>query len=183
MKVIGFVSSPRKDGNTAFMVGKILEGARERGAETRSYHLNDLSIKPCQSCYGCKDGDLKCRLKDDMQTLYEEIEKADALVLGSPVYMWQMSAQAKTFTDRLFARFNPRTQEENAKKKMVLAFTHDNPDSGMFQSYFHYTENMFRFLGFKVGGVFAAGGTRVNPLAARTHEHAGMKAIGYSLVQ
>jgi multimeric flavodoxin WrbA len=108
MKIIGFTASPRKKGNTAWAVSKILEGAEEQGAETQSWHFSDLDIKPCHSCFGCKNGDKGCVINDDMQKLYSAILAADALVLGSPVYMGQMSAQAKIFTDRLYAYFSPR---------------------------------------------------------------------------
>ena len=119
MKIIGFNASPRKEGNTAWTVNKILEGAKEQGAETQAWHFSDLDIKPCRSCYGCKQGERGCIINDDMQKLYNELAQADALVLGSPVYMGQMSAQAKIFTDRLFAQFSPRFSpyfKENGKK-------------------------------------------------------------------
>ena len=103
MKAIGFIASPRKEGNTAWIVNKILEGAEERGAETQVWHSGELDIKPCQGCLGCKRGELGCVINDDMRKLYGALGTADALVLGSPVYMGQMSGQAKIFTDRLFA--------------------------------------------------------------------------------
>ena len=53
MKIIGFIASPRKEGNTAWIVNKILEGAKEQGAETQSWYFSDLDIKPCQGCLGC----------------------------------------------------------------------------------------------------------------------------------
>ena len=53
MKIIGFTASPRKDGNTAWAVNKILEGAKEQGAETQSFYFSDLDIKPCKGCLGC----------------------------------------------------------------------------------------------------------------------------------
>lgn len=117
MKIIGFIASPRKEGNTAWIINKILEGAKEQGAETLTWYFSDLDIKPCQSCYGCKKGDQGCIIDDDMQKLYGAIEHADALVLGSPVYMGQMSAQAKIFTDRLFAQFSPRFSPYFKKRK------------------------------------------------------------------
>ena len=107
MKIIGFIGSPRKEGNTAWAVNKILEAAKGRGAETRAWHSCDLDIKPCKGCLGCVQSD-KCVINDDMQKLYNALEQAGALVLGSPVYMGQMSAQAKIFTDRLFAQITPR---------------------------------------------------------------------------
>jgi multimeric flavodoxin WrbA len=80
MKIIGFTASPRKEGNTAGIVDKILEGAKEQGAETQSWYFSDLDIKPCRSCYGCRQGDLtgqndsRCIINDDMQKLYDALE-------------------------------------------------------------------------------------------------------------
>ncbi|WP_371373847.1 flavodoxin family protein [Sporomusa aerivorans] len=185
MKIIGFIASPRKEGNTAWIVNKILEGAKEQGAETQSWYFSDLDIKPCLSCYGCKQGDQGCIINDDMQKLYNALEHADALVLGSPVYMGQMSAQAKIFTDRLFAQFSPRFSpyfKENAKKKLVLVFTQGNPDAGLFQLYFDYTKNMFQLLEFDVKEVQIVAGMRNEPAHERKHLHTVMKDIGSSLV-
>lgn len=185
MKIIGFIASPRREGNTAWIVNKILEGAQEQGAETQAWYFSDLAIKPCLSCYGCKQGDQGCIINDDMQKVYNALEQADALVLGSPVYMGQMSAQAKIFTDRLFAQFSPRFSpyfKENAKKKLVLVFTQGNPDSGLFQLYFDYTKNMFQLLEFDVKEVQVVAGMRNEPAHERKGLDTVMKAIGSSLV-
>jgi multimeric flavodoxin WrbA len=148
LKVIGFIASPHKEGNTAWIVNKILEGAKEQGAQTQAYYFSDLDIKPCQGCLSCHKGDKGCVINDDMQKLYVAIEHADAIVLGSPIYMGQMSAQAKIFTDRLFAvispRFSPHYKEKAVKKKLILTFNQGNPDSSMFQSYIDYTKHMFQ---------------------------------------
>ena len=186
MKIIGFSASPRKEGNTAWIINKILEGAKEQGAETRSWYCSDLDIKPCQSCYGCKKGDRGCIINDDMQKLYDALEHADALVLGSPIYMMQMSAQAKIFTDRLFAqyqpRFSPHFKERNAAKKLVLVFNQGNPDSDLFQTYIDYTKHMFELLEFDVQEVPVVTGMRNGPAHERKDLHAFMKDIGSALV-
>lgn len=185
MKVIGFIASPRKEGNTAWIVNKILEGAKEQGAETQAWYFSELDIKPCMSCYGCKQGDQGCIINDDMQKLYDALEDADALVLGSPVYMGQMSAQAKIFTDRLFAQFSPRFSpyfKENTKKKLILVFTQGNPDSGLFQVYFDYTKKMFQLLEFDVKEVQIVAGMRNEPAQARKDLDTVMKETGSLLV-
>jgi multimeric flavodoxin WrbA len=185
MKIIGFNASPRKKGNTAWIVNKILEGSKEQGAETQVWNFNDLDIKPCQSCYGCKRGDLRCVINDDMQKLYDALEHVDALVLGSPIYMGQMSAQAKIFTDRLYAqyspRFSPHYKERNVARKLVLVFTQGNPDSGLFQSYYDYTKNMFQVLGFGVK-LQVVTGMRNEPAHEREDLQTALKDIGSSLV-
>jgi len=185
MKIIGFIASPRKEGNTAWTVNKILEAAKERGAETQAWYSGDLDIKPCRGCLGCVQGG-SCVVNDDMQKLYTALKQADMLVLGSPVYMGQMSAQAKIFTDRLFAqitpRFSPHFKEGNAGKKLLLVFTQGNPDPNMFRVYFDYTKSMFQLLEFDVKGLHVVTGMRNEPAHKREDLHTAMKEIGSSLV-
>jgi Multimeric flavodoxin WrbA len=122
MKVIGFVGSPRKKGNTQLLVEKVLTGSAAVGAETKIYNLNDLNIKSCQACNFCKTHD-HCIQKDDMTQLYEELIKADAVVIGSPIYMGYVSAQTKLFLDRLYAFFNPGAVSRLPRgKKGALVF-------------------------------------------------------------
>lgn len=186
MKIIAFNASPRNKGNTAWTIGQILESAQEHGAETMLWNAGDLDIKPCRGCLGCVQTD-KCVVNDDMQELYREIEQADMIVLGTPVYMGQMNAQAKTFTDRLFAqitpRFSPRYKEKGSKKKqMVLVFTQGNPDPKMFHEYFDYTKKMFQLLEFDVRDVVVVTGTRNGPASNREDLQRSMKEIGVFMV-
>jgi multimeric flavodoxin WrbA len=188
MKIIGIIASPRKVGNTAWVVNKILEGAKEQGAKTRSWYFSDHDIEPCRGCLCChEEGSQGCIIDDDMQELYGAIEQADALILGSPVYMGQMSAQAKTVIDRLFAqispRFSPHYKEKVAKKKLVLVFTQGNPDPGMFQVYFDYTKHIFQLLEFDVKEVVVVAGMRNEPAHERKDLDMVMKDIGSALVQ
>ncbi len=121
-----------------------------------------------------------------MQGIYDALKNTDALVLGSPIYMGQMSAQAKIFTDRLFAqispRFSPKFKEENAGKKLVLAFTQGNPDYSMFETYYDYTKKMFQLLEFDVRDVLVVTGMRNEPAHKRKDLHSTIKNIGASLV-
>lgn len=186
MKITGFIASPRKEGNTAWIVDKILEGAKEQGTETQSWYFSDLDIKPCRGCWSCHKGVRGCVINDDMQKLYCAIESADAIVLGSPIYMGQMSAQAKIFTDRLFALFSPRFSpyftENAAKKELVLVFSQGNPDSGLFQSYIDYTKHVFELLEFDVKAVPVIAGMRNGSATDRKGLDAVLKDIGSSLV-
>jgi len=121
--------------------------------------------------------------KDDM--VYDALKTSDALVLGSPVYMGQMSAQAKIFTDRLFAhitpRFSPRFREENAGKKLCLVYTQGNPDLDMFKTYFDYKRKMFSLLEFDVKGLEVIGGMRTESAYERKELFTVLKTIGASL--
>ena len=104
MKIIGIVGSPRVNGNTQKLVEIVLASSAEYGAKTKIFNLNEMDIKGCQSCYHCKTTGEDCAIKDDMPQLFEEIKQSDAVIIGSPIYFGQMSAQLKLFVDRHFSQ-------------------------------------------------------------------------------
>jgi len=99
LKVLGIAGSPRQGGNTDLLLTKVMRGAASNGAEIKKLFLNNLDISPCQHCDACfKEG--KCRIEDDMQMVYEELENADIIVLASPLHFMGLTAQAKAMIDR-----------------------------------------------------------------------------------
>lgn len=133
MKVVGFVGSPRKGGNTDVLVQKALEGAQTKGAETRIFYLNDLNIKGCQACMACKTKMDSCVQKDDMTTLYQEISEADGVVIGSPIYMGNITGQAKVFLDRWYAFVTGDFKSRLAPgKKALIVLPQGQPDANLF---------------------------------------------------
>ena len=97
-----------------------------------------------------------------------------------------MSAQAKIFTDRLFAvispRFSPHYKERAVKKKLILTFNQGNPDISMFQQYIDYTKHIFEMLEFDVKAVPIVAGMRNGPAHERKDLDTALKAVGSSLV-
>ena len=104
-KLIAINGSPRKKWNTAMMLEKAIEGAASQGAETHLVHLYDIAFKGCISCFACKtrDGESygRCAVKDDLTPVYAEIEEADAIILGSPIYLGDVTGQLRSFMERL----------------------------------------------------------------------------------
>ncbi len=98
-KVIGFMASPRKKGNTSTLLDKVLEGVASRGGETEKIVLSDLNLKPCISCGGCNKTGL-CVIKDDFQKLYTLLQENSCFVFASPYYFCGISAYGKSFIDR-----------------------------------------------------------------------------------
>ena len=183
MKVIGFSGSPRKDANTDRLVAHVLAGAQKAGAGTAFFRIADLNIKGCISCYYCKSHDT-CSIKDDMQGLYKEIHAANAVVIGSPVYMGQMTGQTKTFVDRLLPMLNADfTTRLQKRPGLVLAFTQGQPDTSMFLPYMENTKQMFGFLGFTAKEIIVAGGTREQAdVDKQTELTAKARSLGASLL-
>ena len=101
MKVLGIVGSPRKKGNTDILVEAVLSGANSMGTETEKIYLADYQFKGCTGCEGCSKT-YDCVINDGMQEIYNKIEEADALVLGSPTYFYNVTGITKLFLDRLF---------------------------------------------------------------------------------
>ena len=105
MKVIGVNGSPRKKWNTATMLGKALQGAAAKGAQTSLIHLYELNFKGCISCFSCKKingkSHGKCAVEDDLAPVYAMIREADALILGSPIYFGDVSGEMRSFMERL----------------------------------------------------------------------------------
>lgn len=97
MKILGITSSPRPNSNSRYALEKAFEYLNDNNVETKIYDIHKLDIKACMGCDYCKSHDAECVLPDDMQKIFEELKTADGLVLASPIYMSQLSAQAKTF--------------------------------------------------------------------------------------
>ena len=101
MKVLGVVGSRRKNGNTAYLVEQALQSIECKEVETELVFLGDYNIRGCTGCEGCKDT-YKCVIKDDMQKIYPLIMSADAIVLGSPTYFYNITSDMKAFIERLY---------------------------------------------------------------------------------
>ncbi|GAI26645.1 unnamed protein product [marine sediment metagenome] len=102
MKVLGIAGSPRRDGNTDMLLAEVMRGAASQGADVKTIILNDLKITPCQHCDACLEKG-KCKVQDDMQMVYRELEQADRIVLASPIQFTGITAQMKAMVDRFQA--------------------------------------------------------------------------------
>ena len=104
MKTIVLNGSPRKNWNTALMLKEARKGAEAAGAETEYVDLFDLSYTGCRSCLACKrkGGErCKCFWKDDLSPLLDRIFAADALIIGSPIYLGDVTSQVHGLIERL----------------------------------------------------------------------------------
>jgi len=100
-KVLGIVGSPRKNGNTAKLVKKALEGAMSvPGIETEFYEMAGKKFHHCIGCYRCLDTGA-CRFKDDFQDFVRRYMEADGIIWGAPVYHMSIPASMKCAIDRL----------------------------------------------------------------------------------
>jgi multimeric flavodoxin WrbA len=120
MKILGIVCSPRKDGNTEILVREALQAAGEAGSETELILIAGKKIAPCDGCNAClKEG--VCKIKDDMQMISEQLEKADGVIFGTPVYFYNVTAQAKAVMDRTYPLAFARKLKNKVAAAIVVA--------------------------------------------------------------
>lgn len=99
LKVLGIAGSPRRQGNTEMLLDRFLEGAEEAGARTEKIVAARVDVAGCIACNGCFEDGL-CVVQDDWQEVYEQLLTADVIALASPLFFWNVTAQAKAIIDR-----------------------------------------------------------------------------------
>lgn len=99
MEIIAFWGSPRKGGNTELLLKEAIRGIEESGINVHIFNLNLMNISPCQNCGGCDDTGI-CTIEDDMVQIYNAIRTTDRIILASPIFFFNLSAQAKIMIDR-----------------------------------------------------------------------------------
>ena len=99
MKIIAIVGSPRSTGNTDYLVDQALQEASEHGFETEKIMLGECQVNPCQGHENCASFPA-CKQDDDAPWILDRFSRAEGIILGSPVYYYNMTAQMKAFVDR-----------------------------------------------------------------------------------
>lgn len=99
VKIIGIIGSPRKDGNTSYLVETALKSAKSAGADTDIIDLGSVNIEPCVACDICKAMG-ECGIEDDIKEILEIMMESDGMIIGSPVYFGSVTSQLKILIDR-----------------------------------------------------------------------------------
>lgn len=100
VKIVGIISSPNRNGNTATLLRQVLKSAEEGGAETVEIFLNDYNLNFCCGCLQCTAKG-KCPLPDKLEEIRKLVYDADGIILGSPTYAMDYNATMKNFFERL----------------------------------------------------------------------------------
>lgn len=154
-KVLCLLGSPRKKGNSADMARVLCDAARQAGAEVESVQLNGLDAQGCQACYGCKRNSEACVLEDGLTPVLESVRACDVLVLATPVYFGEVSAQLKTFIDRTFSFLTPEYAHDKTKrsrlapgKTLVFLIAQGHPREDLFADIYPRYQYFFTWFGF-----------------------------------
>ncbi len=99
MKILAIVGSPRLKGNTNYLVDRAFEEASRLGADTEKIIVSQYELNPCLGHDDCASFE-SCLQKDDANWILDRFREADGVILATPVYYYNVSAQMKAFIDR-----------------------------------------------------------------------------------
>ena len=118
MKVVAFNGSARKDGNTAKLIGHVFSELKKEGIKTELVQLAGEKISGCIACYKCFDNkDRRCAVKTDIvNDCIAKMDEADGIILGSPTYFADVTANMKALMER--AGMVPRANEGMLVRKV-----------------------------------------------------------------
>jgi len=121
MKVVAFNGSARKDGNTAILIREVFSRLEAEGIETELVQLAGKTIRGCTACGKCfKNKDKRCAIDNDAANeCIEKMLEADGIILGSPTYFADVTAEMKALIDR--AGYVARANSDMLKRKVGAA--------------------------------------------------------------
>jgi len=121
MNVVAFNGSPRKDGNTAAMLRHVLQELEREGIQTELVQLADLKLRGCRACYQCFTAKNRhCAIADDgLNACIDKMLAADGILLGSPTYFADLTADLKALIER--AGMTARANGEMFRRKVGAA--------------------------------------------------------------
>lgn len=183
--ILAVTSSPRISSNSEILLDHIIKGAQAAGGKVEKIRLSKLTIAGCRACNACKSG-ATCAIDDDMRPLLERVRHADAYAFASPIYMFSVSAQLKTFLDRWYGLLKDDWETAFRGRRAAVALTYGADDiksSGALNALGMFTD-VFNYLGLEFSGhVHASVGTgdvRRNPSVLAEAEALGRKLCGKS---
>ena len=123
MKVLAINGSARRDGNTAILINTVFEELHKEEIETEMVQLSGRIIEPCKACWACGGRKNCVQGKDLFQDIFEKMTQADGIILGSPVYTANISANMQAFLERASVVSDMNRSENLLQHKVGAAVT------------------------------------------------------------
>ncbi|MCX7847212.1 MAG: flavodoxin family protein [bacterium] len=153
-QVVMVQGSPRAASVSSALAEEVGQVLKARRAHIMRVRLAELTYRGCIACMACKTSHEHCVVKDDLTEVLEAVRKAGILVLSSPVYFGDVTAQTKGFIDRMFSFLTPDFYESPVKSRLgtgrtlVFVQTQGQPEEGAFADIFPRYKFFFEWLGY-----------------------------------
>ena len=157
MNILALNGSPRRHGNTAKMLASFKDGAESAGHIVEIVEVCGKEIHGCLACEYCHTrGNGVCCQKDDMREIYDALNRADMLVLASPIYYHGISGQLKCAIDRFYSAAYPVGPPRLKKVAMFLSSGASNQYDG---AKFSFENDFLGYLGLENAGFYTSAGS------------------------
>ena len=168
-KVLVIMGSPRKRGNSTILAEEAAKGARQAGAEVKIVRLREVTIRPCLACESCRRKNAKgCVQDDDMSLLYPKLRAADSILISSPVYWFNMSAQVKLLMDRLYAFGAEKGYVLEGKGiGIIMTYADADPFSSGAVNALRAFQDAFDFIGAPIKGMVYGSASKAGEVRAK----------------
>lgn len=154
MKVTVITGSAHKNGTSALLADKFIDGATEAGHEVFRFDAAFEKVNPCLACEYCSAHNTDCVHKDSMEKLNEKLIDADVIVFATPLYYYTVSAQLKAVMDR----FHAKNSIISGNKKAIILATSYGDDAQTMEALDKMFELSLCFLNWeRAGTVYAIG--------------------------
>lgn len=163
MKIAVITGSPHREGTSALLADKFIEGAKTVGHDVFRFNAAFEDVHPCIGCDRCGMNG-PCIYKDSMEKLNPELLAADLVAFVTPLYYYGMSAQIKTVIDRFYAN-NSRL---HVSKKAILMATAYNSSDWTFNALTEHYKTLVRYMGWEDAGMVMAYGCGSRSAIERT---------------
>jgi len=147
-EIVVFNGSPRMDGNTVTILDLVAQGARDNRAKVNFYTLFKMKFMACQSCFACRMQE-DCVINDELREALQKVKTADAVVIGSPIYIIQISGPVKKQYDRFLPLMDVEGKPRFGTKKVLTVYSQSMDDVHTYDSYYEYTAAMYPSFGFE----------------------------------
>jgi len=188
VEIVAICGSPRPEGNTATLLEALLEGAREEGAKTTRFDPTRMRIADCNAGDECLvSAEATCKIEDDMRDIYAALARAEAWVLGSPVYHANVTGALKTVIDRLYAFYTTEGGEWRlglpGRRSGAVIVVQADPERETPQRVADYLEQVLRSYNVDpIGRIAEPSLSKPGDAAARPDLLARAKELGRELV-
>jgi len=126
VRIIALLGSPLLEGNTAKLLDRAIQGARDAGADVEKIEVTTLNFKACREIFYCREHET-CAMKDDMTAIYEKFREIDGVIMGTPIMTMGIPGVLKSFMDRFqvyfmakYVRKKSIVQKEKRKMRLGL---------------------------------------------------------------
>ena len=181
MKIAVIIGAGKVNGNTDQLCASFIKGLEEAGHQVSRFHLGEMKVGPCTGCNSCRQTGT-CLQKDDFDRVLEGFLSCDLLVLATPLYFWNISAQLKAFIDRIYCIGEKDEKgfyfKYPAKKVMLLATCADiSSHFYAFEMVDAYYNRLVRYMRWEDCGKYYATGCGGSSMPRRIEETRHLSAV------